>query len=370
VGKPKTVAATFRPGRRGGTKSEEEQMSVVEPANSSRTRNPTLKDVAAIAGVSIATASKALNNRGQVHAGTRQRVLEAAAHVKFRPNPLAQQLLAGATGTVGMLTDDLVGRFSIPILTGAEDAFATGKISVFLCDARGDPIRQEYHLQALLDRRVDGVIALGSSTDPRPSLGHDLPVPVVYVYGPSDDPRDISLVPDNVGAGVMAADHMVSTGRRRIAHITGERSFVAAVDRAAGIGETLGATGLTLVGGDAFYGSWSESWGRTSTRTLLEQHPDLDAIICGNDQIARGALDILREKGKSVPADIAVMGFDNWETLTTASRPQLTSVDMNLEALGRLAVERLFSAIGGGGQSGIEILPCRLVVRASTTLDD
>jgi LacI family transcriptional regulator len=334
-----------------------------------RVRNPTLKDVAALSGVSIATASKALNNRGEVHPDTRTRVLEAARRIKFRPNPMAQGLLAGQTGTVGMLTDDLIGRFSIPILTGAEDAFGTGRMSVFLCDARGDSIRLQYHLQALLGRRVDGLIALGANTDPRRSLGRDLPVPVVYVYAPSDDPRDLSLVPDNFGAGVLAAQHLIATGRRRIAHITGERGYVAARDRAAGISETLLTAGLDLVAGDAVYGSWSESWGRTATLAMLDQNPDLDGIICGNDQIARGALDILREKKISVPVDVAVMGFDNWETLTTESRPQLTSVDMNLEELGRQAAQRLFAAIDGEAQSGIESLPCRLVVRASTALE-
>jgi LacI family transcriptional regulator len=332
-------------------------------------RNTTLKDVAQLAGVSIATASKALNNRGQVHPGTRARVLEAAKRINFRPNPLARGLLAGATGTVGLLTDDMVGRFSIPIMMGAEDAFGTGKMSVFLCDARGDAIRLSYHLQALLDRRVDGLIVLGSNTDPRPSLGRDLPVPVVYVYGPSDDPRDLSLVPDNVGAGVIAAQHLIETGRRHIAHITGEREFVAARDRAEGVSETLLVAGLDLVGGDAIYGSWSESWGRTATVALLDRHPELDAIICGNDQIARGALDILRERRVQVPGDVAVMGFDNWETLTTESRPQLTSVDLNLEALGRIAAQRLFSAIDGESQSGVEALPTRLIVRASTSLE-
>lgn len=332
-------------------------------------RNPTLKDVAALSGVSIATASKALNNRSQVHPDTRARVLAAAQRIRFRPNPLAQGLLAGQTGTVGMLTDDLIGRFSIPILTGAEDAFGTGEMSVFLCDARGDAIRLRYHLEALLGRRVDGLIALGSSTDPRKSLGRDLPVPVIYVYGPSDDPRDLSLVPDNVGAGVIAAQHMVATGRRRIAHITGERGFVAARERAAGISETLLASGIDMIAGDAIYGNWSESWGRTATLALLDQHPELDGIICGNDQIARGALDILREKKLRVPLDVGVMGFDNWELMTTESRPQLTSVDMNLEELGRQAAQRLFAAIDGDQQSGTESLPCRLVVRASTELE-
>lgn len=330
-----------------------------------RVKNPTLRDVAQLAGVSIATASKALNGRDHVHPETRSRVADAARLISFTPNALAQGLLAGQTGTVGLLTSDLDGRFSIPILMGAEDAFGTGKMSVFLCDARGDSIREQYHLQALLGRRVDGLIVVGSSTNPRPSLGADLPVPVVYAYAPSDDPQDISLVPDNVQAGADAARHLITSGHTRIAHISGDPHYHAAQDRARGIEAVLDEAGLELVGGEARYGSWSEEWGRTATARLLHQHPDVDAILCGSDQVARGALDTLRDSGREVPGDVAVMGFDNWEIFTEGSRPPLTSVDMNLEALGRAAARRLFEAIDGDHVRGIERLPCRVVVRGT-----
>jgi LacI family transcriptional regulator len=330
-----------------------------------RLKNPTLRDVAQLAGVSIATASKALNGRDHVHPETRSRVADAARLISFTPNALAQGLLAGQTGTVGLLTSDLDGRFSIPILMGAEDAFGTGKMSVFLCDARGDSIREQYHLQALLGRRVDGLIVVGSTTNPRPSLGADLPVPVVYAYGPSDDPHDISLVPDNEQAGADAARHLIRGGRTRIAHISGDHHYHAAQDRARGIQRALEEAGLELVGGETGYGSWSEEWGRSATARVLHQHPDVDAILCGSDQIARGALDTLRDAGREVPDEVAVMGFDNWEIFTEGSRPPLTSVDMNLEALGRAAARRLFEAIDGDEVGGIERLPCRVVVRGT-----
>jgi LacI family transcriptional regulator len=331
-----------------------------------RARAATLKDVAMLAGVSIATASKALNGRDDVRAETRRRVVEAAERVSFTPNALAKNLVAGQTGTVGLLTNDLVGRFSIPILMGAEDAFGTGKMSVFLCDARGDAIRESYHVQALLGRRVDGLIVVGSDTDPRPSLGRDLPIPVIYVYGPSDDPRDQSIVPDNVGGAILVTKHLLDLGRRRIAHISGDIGFLASRDRARGITETLTSHGLGLLGGEVLYGAWTEAWGRAATEQILRQFPDVDAIICGSDQIARGALDVLREFSINVPADVAVAGFDNWEVLATGSRPQLTTIDMDLESLGREAARRLFAAIDGSHNAGIDSWPCRLVARGST----
>lgn len=330
-----------------------------------RSHTATLSDVARLAGVSVATASKALNGRSQVRAETRQRVIEAAERLSFRPNQLARGLLAGRTGTVGLLTSDLEGRFSIPILMGAEDAFGAGEVAVFLCDARGDAIREQHHVRALLGRRVDGLIVVGSRTDPRPSLGRGLPVPVVYAYAPSDDPEDLSIVPDNVDAGRIAVQHLLACGRTRIAHITGDPGYAAAHDRVAGARAALADTGFSLVGEPRF-GSWSEGWGRAAVALLLDQHPDVDAVLCGNDQIARGVVDVLRERGHRVPEDVAVMGFDNWQILTSASRPQLTSVDMNLEQVGRAAAQALFGAIAGAPRAGMETLPCRVVIRGST----
>jgi LacI family transcriptional regulator len=332
-----------------------------------RPRTPTLKDVARLAGVSIATASKALNGRDNVHPDTRARVVEAADRLSFTPNSLAQAILAGQTGTVGLLTNDLEGRFSIPILMGAEDAFGAGRMSVFLCDARGDAIREQYHLKALLGRRVDGLIVVGSTTNPRPTIGRDLPVPVVYAYAPSSDPGDLSVVPDNVNAGVLAVEHLVTTAHRRIAHISGDVSYFAARDRAAGAAQALAAAGLELAGGQVRYGSWTEAWGRSATHTLLDHEPDVDAILCGSDQIARGVMDALRDRGARVPDDVAVMGFDNWDPMVSGARPGLTSVDMNFETLGRRAAQALSEAIGGTPRHGVETTPCRVMVRGSTS---
>ncbi|WP_236030398.1 LacI family DNA-binding transcriptional regulator [Paractinoplanes lichenicola] len=326
----------------------------------------TLRDVARLAGVSVATASKALNGQPQVRASTRERVMQAASQLDFSPNTLAQGLITQRTGTVGLLTSDLEGRFSIPILMGAEDAFGTDQTSVFLCDARGDNIRERHHLRALLSRRVDGLIVVGARPDSRPSLGRDLPVPVIYAYAPSDDPRDLSLVSDNEGGGRLAVDHLIRCGRRRIAHITGDATYGAAQDRARGALGRLAQEGLEIAGGEVWFGMWSEAWGRGATRMLLERCPDVDAIFAGSDEIARGVLDVLHEERLDVPRRVAVVGYDNWNILVANARPPLTTVDMNLEELGRVAAQRLFAAIGGTLGSGIEKFPGKLVTREST----
>ncbi len=327
----------------------------------------TLSEVARLAGVSLPTASKAMNGRGDVAAATRKRVLDAAEQIGFTPNQLARSLLVGRSGTVGLLTSDLEGRFVLPILMGAEDAFGAGQVNVFLCDARGDHIREQHHLKALLNRRVDGIIVVGRQTDPRPSLGHDLPVPVVYAYAPSDDPDDLSLTPDNEAGGRLAVEHLIACGRSRIAHITGDPSYAAAQDRVRGVQQALAAAGLELHG-EAMFSEWSERWGRDAAAVLLDRHPEVDAIACGSDQIARGVLDTLRDLGRLVPDDVAVVGYDNWEVLTTNARPELTSIDANLQQLGREAALALFRAMDSSQPEpkGVQYKPVRLVIRGST----
>ncbi|RLP85682.1 MULTISPECIES: LacI family DNA-binding transcriptional regulator [unclassified Micromonospora] len=330
-----------------------------------RSQSVTLSDVANRAGTSVATASKALNSRAEVAPETRERVLRAAAELSFQPNVLARGLISGRTRTVGLLTDELGGRFAIPILLGAENALGNGQMSVLLCDARGDAIRRQHYIRTLLARQVDGFIVVGDSNDVRPSLTQDIPVPVVYAYAESTDPNDLSIVADDEGGARLAAEHLVSHGRRRIGHITGPDTYRAARDRAAGLRTVLAEAGLTPAG-DPLYGEWSQRWGRHAARLLLAARPDVDAIFCGNDQVAAGAADTLRDLGRRIPDDVAIVGYDNWEFFAADCRPPLTTVDLNLEQLGAAAVNHLFAAMDGNAGSGVIRQPGRLVVREST----
>src|SRR5512139_3088628 len=138
----------------------------------------TISDVAALAGVSVGTVSKALNGRGSLRPETRDRVQAAARRLGFQANEAARSLSSGRTYTVGMITTDTIGRFSIPLMIGAEDALGAGEMSVFLCDGRDDPIREQYYLRTLLRRRVDGIIVTGRRTRARAPIQRDLPLPV------------------------------------------------------------------------------------------------------------------------------------------------------------------------------------------------
>lgn len=335
-------------------------------SETSATTGPaTLTQVARAAKVSVSTASKALNGRHDVSDATRTKVLETARRLNFVPNNLARSLLTGRSGTVGLITHDLEGRFSIPMLMGAEDAFGTNKVSVLLCDARGDAIREQYHLGVLMGRRVDGIIIVGARPDVRHTLGDGLSVPIVYAYAPSDNAQDCSIIADNVAAGRLGIDHLVATGRRNIGIIGGDASYGAAGERVSGALEALAGEGLRPVG-RVLYGNWSESWGRQAIGMLLAQDPSLDGVLCGNDQIARGAIDALRQAGKAVPSDVAVVGHDNWKILAEGAPVPLTSIDMRLEDIGRLAAKRLEQMVSGEQLSGIERVAPKLVVRSSS----
>jgi LacI family transcriptional regulator len=330
-------------------------------------RLATISDVAALAGVSVGTASKALNGRGSLRDETRRRVQEAAESLSFRANAAARSLHTGRTYTVGMITTDSIGRFSIPVMIGAEDALGAGEMSVFLCDGRDDPIREQYYLKTLLSRNVDGIIVTGRRTQARQPIGAGLPVPVVYAFIRSTDPRDCSVVPDEEGGARKAIEHLLALGRRRIAHITGPEHHHSAAVRSMAAVQTLAESGLSLVSAPLF-GEWSEMWGRQAAGMLLTADTEFDAVFCGSDQIARGVADTLRTVGHRVPDDVALVGFDNWDVMALGSQPPLTSLDMDLEGLGRTAADLLLAAINGQPAPGVHARPCHLVVRESTAI--
>jgi LacI family transcriptional regulator len=335
-----------------------------EPGRPAVARRVGIADVAAKAGVSVGTASKALNGRGRLRDETRARVRSVADELGFAPSNVARSLLTGRTFTVGVITTDSYGRFGIPVMRGAEDSLAAGEMIAFLCDGRDDPIRESHHLRKLLERRVDGIIVAGRSTDPRRSLGDDLPVPVVYAFSPSNNENDCSVVSDERGAARLAVEHLAKTGRRRIAHITGPESHASSRERAAGLTEALADLGLKPAGPPLF-GSWTEAWGRFAVAQLLRSETPFDGVFCGSDVLARGVTDGLREAGISLPDQVGVVGVDNWDLIAEAARPPLTTVDLGLEEIGRRSAQLLLEAINGNPSPGLHVVPGHLVVRES-----
>jgi LacI family transcriptional regulator len=170
------------------------------------------------------------------------------------------------------------------------------------------------------------------------------------------------VVPDEADGARRAIRHLLDTGRRRIAHVTGPEHHHSAQVRA------VAAASQVELAAPVLYGEWTEAWGRQAAGMLLSGGIDFDAVLCGNDQIARGVAEGLREAGRDVPGEVALVGFDNWDIMVDACRPALTSVDMDLEGIGRTAAELLLAAINGDPVHGPIHRPCRLVPRESTAI--
>jgi LacI family transcriptional regulator len=323
-----------------------------------------ISDVAERAGVSVATVSKSLNGRPDVSSATRERVRKVADELGFSPNPQARSLPTGRTFAVGLLTTDIYGRFSLPLLLGAEDEFGADEVAVIFSDTRDDPEREQRLLRSLIARQVDGIVVNGRRTDRRPPLIGTGTTPVVYALTGATGRSHCSVMPDEAGGAVLAVAHLLGAGRRRIAHLTGPRRHLSASERATAARNCLDEHGLS-VRGRVRFGAWSEQWGRDAMRAVLDDAPDIDAVFCGSDQIARGALDTLRERGRTVPDDVAVIGFDNWAPMVQGARPALTSVDMNLDLIGRTAAAHLLTLIGGGRPPRETTIAARLVERGS-----
>jgi LacI family transcriptional regulator len=325
----------------------------------------TIRDVATRAGVSVATASKGLNGKGRMRPETRERIIASARELGFRANRNATSLASGRTYTVGLLTRDGYGRFTPQLLGGVEDALSADTCSLLLCDARRDAVRERHYLDALTERRVDGLIITGRATDPAPRTRGDLPFPVVYAYRTSADEKDTSITVDDEHGGWLAGRQLVRQGCRSIVHITGPGRYAAVTDRIVGLRRALADAGLDLPDERVVVADFSERAGFEAIGPLLERFPDADGIFCGNDQIARGVADAAPVLGRRIPEDLAVVGFDNWTMLAAPTRPPLTTVDMNLYQLGRVVGETMIAAIEGSSAGGITKLPCSLAVRES-----
>ena len=322
----------------------------------------TIHDVARAAGVSIGTVSKALNGTGSLAQTTRDKVMETVRALNFRPNLLAKSLHTGLSGSVGLISNDSFGRFTMPIMEGLERVLSSHGIGVFMANATDDEDRERDHLNQLLAKQIDGLVMTSRRADRRPSIDlHGVGVPVIYVFSQGDEGA-LTFLPDDEGGAKLAVDHLIQTGRKRIAHITGPQNFEAVRLREKGWRKALTEAGLPP--GVLLHGPWSEAWGREAMGRLIQSPPD--AVFCGNDQIARGVADALREAGLRCPQDVALVGFDNWNVMVEACRPALTSVDMNLSALGAEAGHQLAAMIKGAKATGTHRLPCTLVLRDST----
>lgn len=327
----------------------------------------TIRDVAQLAGVSTATVSKVLNDGVYVSATARERVLAAVGKLDYRPNTIARSLKKQRTHTIGLITDDLKGVFTMPLMLGVEEAVSARGFGVFLCNSHGEPARERSHLRMLLDKQVEGLILLsgyrvrerGAPTLPLAGL------PIVYLYQYTRDVAAPSVIPDDRGGAELGTRHLLDLGRRRIGFINGPPHYEATHRRLEGYRNALDQAGVAFDPALVQVGSWRQSSGYDLAIELMALPNPPDAIFCSADGLAAGALDALHQLAARVPDDVAVVGFDDRD-FSAHQRPPLTTVALPLYEMGSLAGALVLAeARGDAAPPAVHTVPCRLVVRAS-----
>ena len=329
-------------------------------------RRPTLDEVALRAGVSRSVASRVINNTRDVSPAAREAVHKAVRELGYVPNPTARALATSQAGAVLLaVSHDDPGLFADPffanVIVGINAALEKTDLVLMLLLADTDRGRERLE-RVLRSRRADGIMLLAlHGEDPLYRLAQRLELPVVLGGRPLRGEPAWYVDADNRGGARVATEHLISSGRRRIAAITGRQDTHVGVVRHQGYREAMAVAGLD--GSRTEPSDFTEAGGAAAMNRLLERHPDLDAVFAESDNMAVGALRTLRAAGRTVPGDVAVVGFDDLPAARTTD-PALTTVHQPVQALGREMAKMLIDLMAGEQPSPL-LLPTHLVVRDS-----
>ena len=334
-------------------------------------RRPSIRAVAALAGVSQTTVSHALSGSRAVRAETRERVVRAAAQLGYTPNRLASGLRLQRTGVVGLVSDRIATTpFAGRIVQGAQDAARERGVVLMVVDTEGDPELEETQLRALLDHRVDGILMARMSHQEvaRPSALGETPTVLVDAV-PIGGWRVPAVAPDEPGIAGTAVAHLVAAGHRRIGLATTTDEGPASRGREAGFRTALREAGLDPDHAHVERVPSDAAGGRSAGRRLLDV-PAQDrptAVFCFNDQIAMGVMQAAAALGLAVPHDCSVVGVDDLEIVAAALEPGLTTVALPHREMGRWGMSTLLDRIDGAETDVAEpvLLTCELVERGS-----
>lgn len=314
----------------------------------------------------MATVSRVLNDSGPVRAETRRRIDEVAQRLQFTPNPAARSLSMRCTHTIGVLLPDLYGEFFSEVIRGIDQTVQQNGYHVLISSSHNSPREVERALRAMRGR-LDGLIVMVPDLTLE-TVGPYLPhrIPVVLLNADLKQTSYDSLNIDNVGGARAITTHLLSRGHRAIALIQGPELNRDARDRARGFGEAFRARGLLADPALFMRGDFTEASGHRATRALLERGRTVTAIFAANDSMAVGVLSALREAGRNVPDDVAVVGFDDIP-IAEYLNPPLTTVRVSIARLGERAAERMFECIRAKQLQDPEqeVLPAELVIRRS-----
>ncbi|GII63827.1 LacI family transcriptional regulator [Sphaerisporangium krabiense] len=328
---------------------------------------PTLEAVAARAGVGRGTVSRVINGSPKVSQKAREAVRQAIDELGYVPNRAARTLVTRRTDTVALVVSESEQRvfdepFFAGIIRGIGSSLAETGLQLILTMAQS---RQEHERLEpyLTGQHVDGVLLISlHGADPLPGRLEDMGVPTVLGGRPVGFTPYSYVDMDNRAGARQAVKYLLGKGRRRVATIAGPQDMGVGVDRLAGYRDALLATGLQEL---VAFGDFSEASAVAATERLLEAHPDLDAVFAASDAMAIGAMRVLKEHGRSIPGDVAVIGFED-SAIAAQTVPPLTSVHQPTELMGRQMAQLLVARINGERlEQPVVILDTHLVERGS-----
>ncbi|MFN8634085.1 MAG: LacI family DNA-binding transcriptional regulator [Chloroflexota bacterium] len=333
----------------------------------------TIRDVARRAGVSLSTVSQVLNGRpGYASAATRDRVLEVARELGYRPNALARGLVTSRTGTLGVVITDITRAFFTQVVGSVEQVASRQGYSVLLACADGVQLEQTA-IETFLDKRVDGIICM--STTAETTTEHILQVtrmgvPLVIINRPLDTPELSQIAWDDVEIGRRATEHLIGLGHRRIAHLAGTQQTASrrsAIDRLTGYKEALTAAGLPIDPSSIVDGAYDYHVALAACGQLFDRPRPPTAVFAASDSMAVAIVNALHRRNLRVPDDVSVVGAND-DQFAVHVEPQLTTVRLPVTAAGRRAAELILASIGAPTRPEPvrEMLASELVVRAST----
>jgi DNA-binding LacI/PurR family transcriptional regulator len=341
----------------------------------SRVLRSTIKEVAAVAGVSTQTVSRVINERPDVSPTTRKRVQEVIATLGYRPSALARSLIRQRSHTLGAVIAGLQYIGPSRILSGIAAAAEETGYSLLLKELlQFDEIDIEPIFQELLSRHVDGIIWAV------PEVGknhlwvkeHTLDMEVPLVYLTMEPQEDISVVAiDNYMGGRLAVSHLLEQGYQKIGHISGPLDWWEARERMAAWQDALKEEGLEIKDEYCVEGNWSSASGAQAVKRLFEHYAQMDSIFVANDQMALGVIKFIGQQGLRIPEDIGIVGFDNI-TESAFFSPALTTIQQDQHEIAKRAVAEITKIIDAGWQESGQIrpqtilLPPTLVIRESS----
>lgn len=344
-----------------------------------------IKDVAVRAGVSISTVSNVLNKAKYVSPQLVERVEKAVEDLGYEANPIAASMKSQKSGTIGVITEDMCGVFYPYVVRGISMIADEKGYKTIICDVNGKKdgataLERELELfHKLLASRVDGIIFVSSISGvgldeyfadlKRIADQRNKRTPIVSLE------RDLTMLGidsvyfDNYFNAQKAVKHLIDCGCKKICHIAGSRELQIAQERIEGYEKSLADGGLELHRDSMIvYGDYTHQSGYLAMETLLNQVPDLDGVFCGNDQMAIGALKVMKEKGIAVPQDVKLIGYDD-VFVSSIVEPPISTIHIQKRTAGRKAAEILFERIEDHGKNDLAIgikLESRLVIRRST----